>query len=46
MPKVSVLMPVYKVEKYLKQCLDSVVKQTLEDIEIIFIDDGSEALVF
>ncbi len=39
--KVSVVIPVYNVEKYLKQCLDSVVNQTLKDIEIICIDDGS-----
>lgn len=42
MPKVSILMPVYKVEKYLRQCLDSVVKQTLEDIEIIIVDEGEQ----
>lgn len=41
MPKISVLIPVYNVEKYLKKCLDSVINQTLEDIEIICVDDGS-----
>lgn len=41
MPKVSILVPVYNVEKYLRECLDSITAQTLEDIEIICINDGS-----
>lgn len=41
MPKVSVLVPVYNVERYLSECLDSLVNQTLKDIEIICINDGS-----
>lgn len=41
MPKVSIIIPVYNVEKYLRECLDSVVNQTLTDIEIICINDGS-----
>ena len=35
MPKVSIIITVYNVEQYLRECLDSVVKQTLKDIEII-----------
>lgn len=40
-PKVSVIIPVYNVERYLHQCLESVVSQTLNDIEIIIVNDGS-----
>lgn len=39
--KVSIVIPVYNVEPYIRQCLDSVVNQTLQDIEIIVVDDGS-----
>ena len=38
---VSVLVPIYNVERYLRECLNSLISQTLEDIEIICIDDGS-----
>lgn len=41
MPKVSIIVPVYKVESTLNRCVDSIRKQTLEDIEIILVDDGS-----
>ncbi len=40
-PLVSVIVPVYNVEPYLRRCIDSLVHQTLKDIEIILIDDGS-----
>lgn len=41
MPKVSVLVPIYDVEKYLDECLASLANQTLKDIEVICINDGS-----
>ena len=41
MPKVSVIIPVYNTEKYLRKCLDSVCNQTLSDIEIICVNDCS-----
>ncbi|MBQ4439188.1 glycosyltransferase family 2 protein [bacterium] len=41
MTKISIIIPVYNVEKYLRECLDSCVNQTLEDIEIICVDDCS-----
>ena len=40
-PKVSLLVPICNVERYLRECLDSAVAQTLRDIEIICINDGS-----
>ena len=42
MTKVSVIVPVYNVEKYLEKCLDSLVNQTLKDIEIIVVNDGTK----
>lgn len=41
MPKVSVIVPVYNTEKYLRDCLDSLVSQSLDDMEIIVVDDAS-----
>lgn len=41
MPKVSILVPIFNVECYLRECLDSLISQTLQDIEIICINDGS-----
>lgn len=41
MPQVSIIVPIYKTEKYLTRCVESLLKQTLDDIEIILVDDGS-----
>lgn len=40
-PKISIIVPVYNVEKYLDRCMQSLLNQTLKDIEIIMVDDGS-----
>ncbi|MGE4398248.1 MAG: glycosyltransferase [Campylobacterales bacterium] len=40
-PLISVILPVYNVEKYLKKCTESIINQTYENIEIVCIDDGS-----
>ena len=42
MPKVSIIVPFYNVEKYIEKCLQTLVNQTLEDIEIILVNDGSK----
>lgn len=41
MPKISVIIPVYNVERFLKRCLDSVLAQTFQDFEVICVNDGS-----
>ena len=40
--KVSIIVPVYGVEKYIDKCLDSLVKQSLKEIEIIVVNDGTK----
>lgn len=41
MTKVSVIVPIYNMEVYVKECLDSILSQTLKEIEVVCIDDGS-----
>lgn len=41
MPEISVIVPVYKVQQYLQQCVDSILAQTFEDFDLILVDDGS-----
>ena len=40
-PLISVIVPIYNVEKYLARCVDSIVNQTYKNLEIILVDDGS-----
>ena len=40
-PQISVIVPIYNVEKYLAKCIDSIINQTLTNIEIILVNDGS-----
>ena len=42
MPKISIIVPVYNAEKYLERCIKSLANQTIKDIEIILVDDGSK----
>ena len=41
MPRISIIVPVYNVETYLSQCIESVLSQTMQDFELILVDDGS-----
>ena len=40
-PKISVIVPVYNSEKYIKRCIESIIYQTYRQLEILLIDDGS-----
>ena len=42
-PLISVIVPIYKVEKYLSYCIESILKQSFTDFELLLIDDGSPA---
>ena len=39
--KVSIIVPIYNIEEYLRECLDSLVHQTLKEIEVLMVNDGS-----
>lgn len=41
-PEISIVVPIYNAEKYLRHCLDSLINQTMQDIEIICVNDGSK----
>ena len=41
MPKISVVVPVYKVEQYIHDCVDSILNQSFKDFELILVNDGS-----
>ena len=41
-PKISIIIPIYNVEKYLSKCIDSILIQTYRDFELLLIDDGSK----
>ena len=42
MPEISIIVPVYRVEKYLDRCVQSILNQTFTDFELILVDDGSD----
>lgn len=42
MAKISIIIPVYNVERYLEKCIDSILQQTFKDIEVVLVNDGSQ----
>lgn len=46
MPKISVIVPIYNAEKYISNCIDSIINQTFTDFELVLVDDGSTDLSF
>ena len=44
-PEISIIVPVYKVEEYLSQCIDSILVQTFTNFELLLVDDGSPDIV-
>src|SRR5919199_4651822 len=42
MPRISVVVPIYNVEPYLEECLESIARQTYKDLEVVMVDDGSK----
>ena len=43
-PKISIIVPVYKVEKFLSECVSSILTQSFRDFELVLVDDGSPVL--
>ena len=43
MPKITVIVPVYRVEQYLRRCTDSILSQSFRDFELVLVDDGCDA---
>ena len=41
MPKVTIIIPIYNAENYLNKCLDSITNQSLQDLQVILVNDGS-----
>ena len=41
MPKISIIVPVYNIENYIERCIDSIIGQTYDNLEVILVDDGS-----